>query len=536
MNEKEFNLIEEPWIRVIDFDCNVSEVSLKHLFRNAHNYKDLSGELPTQDFAILRLLLAVLHTVFSRYDTDGNAASFEDEEDAVERWQELWKKGEFPYEVTDNYLEQVKESFWLFHPTRPFYQTEHATIGTEYSAPKLFGNLSESGNKIRLFPSVSGEEKQSMSFSEAARWLIYVNAYDDTAVKPSTEGKENAKKKGISFDSPGVGWLGKIGLISILGNNLFETLMLNLVFLNESKELFEKEKPIWEREIIPDAERVKIALPNNLSELYTLQSRRLFLKREDDKVTGYYLLGGDFFDRENAFVEPMTVWKNTEKKSADIYVPRRHNVSKQFWRDFSSLIMNEEKNRKPGVISWIDLLTEAEVLENRLLGLKIASVQYGDKDFFVNNVFSDSIEMYSSLISQMQSKWQTLVKDSVDFCEVISQKVWHLAKDVNLADGGDFVLKENNCSAKVAANRAKAEFYNLIDVPFRKWLCQINPETDQLFEKRSQWSGECVNYALKLGENIIKQASPSAIFGKGKKSAAKAWNDFIKGVRRIEKR
>lgn len=95
MNDKDFNLLDEPWIRVIDGDCNVHEVSLVGLFEQTHNYKDLCGELPTQDFAMLRLLLAVLHTVFSRYDEDGDERPPEDSDEALERWKVLWENGIF---------------------------------------------------------------------------------------------------------------------------------------------------------------------------------------------------------------------------------------------------------------------------------------------------------------------------------------------------------------------------------------------------------------------------------------------------------
>ena len=79
MNEIEFNLIDEPWIRVMDSNCNVSEVSLKDAILNAHNYKSLSGELPTQDIAVMRLMLAVLHTVYSRADENGNESPLEED-------------------------------------------------------------------------------------------------------------------------------------------------------------------------------------------------------------------------------------------------------------------------------------------------------------------------------------------------------------------------------------------------------------------------------------------------------------------------
>lgn len=123
-----------------------------------------------------------------------------------------------------------------------------------------------------------------MEYAQAARWLLYVNAYDDTSSKP----------KGKGLPSPGVGWLGKLGLIEAVGENLFQTLLLNLTLLKDGRNLWEGEnRPIWERE--PDkAERQEIAVPDNQAELLTLQSRRLLLKRDHDKVVGYYLLGGDF--------------------------------------------------------------------------------------------------------------------------------------------------------------------------------------------------------------------------------------------------
>ena len=68
MKQIEYNLLEERWVRVRGQDYTVQEVSLPDALLHAHEYRDLAGELPTQDAAMLRLLLAVLHTVFSRVD------------------------------------------------------------------------------------------------------------------------------------------------------------------------------------------------------------------------------------------------------------------------------------------------------------------------------------------------------------------------------------------------------------------------------------------------------------------------------------
>ena len=68
MSEIEFNLLDEPWIKVMTEDCTAQEISLTQALWEGHHYRRLAGELPTQDVAILRLLLAVLHTVFYRMD------------------------------------------------------------------------------------------------------------------------------------------------------------------------------------------------------------------------------------------------------------------------------------------------------------------------------------------------------------------------------------------------------------------------------------------------------------------------------------
>ena len=75
-----------------------------------------------------------------------------------------------------------------------------------------------------------------------------------------------------------------------------------------------EEKPLWESDAVRREERTEIPFPDNLAELYTLQSRRVFLERENDTVIRYYLIGGDFFQKENAFMEPMTVWRTPKKE------------------------------------------------------------------------------------------------------------------------------------------------------------------------------------------------------------------------------
>jgi hypothetical protein len=47
MNGKDFNLLDEPWILVMNATDDIEEVSLLDAFRRARTLKGLAGELPT---------------------------------------------------------------------------------------------------------------------------------------------------------------------------------------------------------------------------------------------------------------------------------------------------------------------------------------------------------------------------------------------------------------------------------------------------------------------------------------------------------
>lgn len=513
MKDIEFNLLDEKWILVRKSDCTVDELSLTDALLKSHEYVELAGELPTQNVSILRLMLAVLHTVFSRYSPQGEPSPLYDSDDAADRWKELWNAGRLPEKPIRDYLASVHDRFWLFHPERPFYQTEAAKIGTEYTASKLNGAVSESGNKIRLFCGCTGVQKSELSYSEAARWLLYVNNYDDTSSKP----------KGKNLPSPGAGWLGKLGLITIRGNNLFETLVYNLILLNHKRnfsEVWGPECPAWEPDVPNTAERAEIPMPDNLSELYTLQSRRLWLNRDDnEKVIGYNLLGGDFFEKMDAFIEPMTVWSKVKgnERAGEKFQPRRHDSSVQMWREFSYAFETAEGSHIPGVVLWTKYIKQMLPESRKLISFSIASVQYGDKDFFVNDVFSDSLTFHTDLITEIGEHWRAKITEEIEKCKKSAAALRDLAKDIELAAGSseDTVLK------RAIVERAREQYYYEIDLPFRNWLERIDPNWEIVSEQEEQalreWHETAKRIALRIGQELVESAGTAAIVGRAVK-------------------
>lgn len=103
MKEREFNLLDEPWIKVLRPDLQMDTLSLQDVMLHGQDYKDLGGENALQNFAVLRLLIAVAYTIFSRVDENGkkdDLATIDDLEDAkdaaIGRWSALWNNKQFP--------------------------------------------------------------------------------------------------------------------------------------------------------------------------------------------------------------------------------------------------------------------------------------------------------------------------------------------------------------------------------------------------------------------------------------------------------
>ena len=324
----EFNLLDEGWISVVtDYKGTTKLVGMKEFFENAHEYIALAGDTPTQDFAVMRFLLAVLHTVFSRYDADGKAYEIlemndrmqpiEEPEEYLEEyedllmdtWKDLWNKGKFP-DIVNDYLEEWKDRFNLFDNKYPFYQVTEKEIDVSKinkSAPsEVLGKninrrISESANKIALFsPKYSSDlNKEKMSQDEVARWLLTFQAYSGLSDKVIF-GKEKYKAS--------KGWLFDLGGVFLSSDNLFKTLMLNLQLKNFSNKI---QKPCWEfspEEVVK--QQMSFEPIDNIAELYTVWSRAVCIKDYNpENAFSMSIVKLPEVIHEDQFLEPMTIWR-----------------------------------------------------------------------------------------------------------------------------------------------------------------------------------------------------------------------------------
>lgn len=518
----QFNLLDEKWLIVMSGEKGeTEEVSLKELFDNAHKYKQLAGETPTQDFAVLRLLLAVLHTVFTRFtdmgefyelitiDPDTFQVKEKIEKDDIseykkylyETWKMLWRRKEFP-DIVNVYLEKYRHRFYLIDEKYPVFQfpeigkPDYPYSATDNSINKLNGRILEGDpRKPRLFMS---QYQSGMEYSAAARWLLYTNGY-----APSKSGNPGKKKK---RDSTGVAYLGKLGGIYASGKNLFETLMLNL----NLRESTCTQKPIWE--VDPKIEKFK-ALPDNLAQLFTYPSRQLLLKaNEEDRIIEYRLdlSISNFEYAPNFKIEPLTLWKYDEKldiakwKVKEGYVPKRHDPDKYFWQEMQTFSSIEgEKECNPGIIDWLITL-QGDELVTGLISLNAVAENYIQKDGVVDQQIYDRISENIGLLDKQENGWLARIADEIKNTErVIRNTIVRFAKDI------DKIRNLNNGNIE---KETKRQIFFSIDRIFRNWLISISPQ-DEKNERTQEWKSMLREEIIKQGDKLIQGAGSRDYLG-----------------------
>lgn len=500
MQEREFHLCREPWIYVIDKNYDLRKVNLEEALIHSHQYRGLAGETETQNIAILRLLLAVLHTIFSRRNETGEQKPIDSAKEARRRWKAIWDMGTFPENLIKDYFVDWDDRFWLFDTTYPFYQVP-GIEGTSNPAKKMNGAIVESSNKIQLFSMRSGRKKEELSYDEAARWLVYLQAFDDTAAKKP---------------SPKLCLTGSIGIVAIKGDTFFDTLMLNLTLLKDGKELWGEARPAWEREK-PFTEKLKeIPIPDNQPELLTLQCRRVILHRKNNAVVGYTEAAGEYIERESAFSEQMTFWTTRKKgKELEAIYPKTHSKTRQLWRDFS-VLLGSSGIKSPGVIDWVTMLQNKKTFsKEQFFTFKIVGIEYGSMTCGVVDEFSDSLEMHASLLDDLGVKWQRNIAEEVERCDKLAGLVGILGQNLEKAVGGDGISGNE---------RAKEQAYYRLDVPFRQWLLYVDPEED--LDKQDQhlmkWRDISLSIIRNLGYELVEQAGNAAIVGRVVKEKEKS--------------
>ncbi|WP_280316945.1 type I-E CRISPR-associated protein Cse1/CasA [Nocardia wallacei] len=502
-----FNLLDEPWIVVLGRDGREHVVSILGLFERATEFTAVGGEVPTQGFAVTRLLLAFAHRALQGpVDSD--------------QWQELWEQPVLPIEVFAEYGERLRHRFDLFDPVAPFFQVaDLRTARGEVSGLEKI--VADVPNGEPLFTTRSRRSLQRISAGEAARWLVHTHAFDPSGIKSGAVGDTTVKAgKGYPI---GPGWSGQIGGVLPQGADLRETLLLNLIAFEEQR--FARlggagDVPVWEREDL-DGPVWSERPPAGTVELYTWQTRRIRLVGDRSGVTGVVLANGDRIQPQNRHpLDPHTAWRYSEPQSKKaktvVYMPVTHAAERSVWRGLNALLPSAAGRRTangapqrylaPGVLGWIGELCASEVLPGSYRpAIGVVGVEYGAQNATYAEIVEDALPVSVMLLREDDPAAGQVAVNAVTDADKAANAVWRLAENIARAAGAE--------PKAGAGERAQEQVYAALDAPYRRWLAALVPDSD-LIVARTEWQHTVRRSVAAIARDLVTAAPPAAWTGR----------------------
>ncbi len=502
-----FDLVHQPWIPCRERDGIVVEAGILHTFGRAHELAGLSGDVPTQTFALTRLLLAVLHGAL-----DGPRD--------LDDWEKLWRAEELPVELIASYLSRYRARFDLLHPETPFMQVAdlRTAKGEVSDLSKLIADVP---NGVPFFTTRLGGPL-SLSLAEGARWLVHCQAFDPSGIKSGAAGDPRVKGgKGYPI---GVAWSGLLGGVLLQGRTLKETLLLNLLAADfaEHPRDPDVDRPLWEREPAGAAEEVEGGrAPTGPVDLYTWQSRRIRLALAGDRITGVLIANGEKLTPQNKqHLEPHTAWRRSEAQERKpgvtglVYMPREHDPDRAIWRGLESLLPGLSSRQKatgggraisPAVLEWLGHLSNTRAIEpGAPVQVRAIGMVYGSNSSVVDDIVHDTLALPALLAQRDAEALAGVAQSCVRAAEEAARAAGNLAGDLAAAAGGDGAGPRSRTIEGVHAR---------LDPLFRTWLIGLGPQADPTGQQET-WHREVADLVRDAGRDLLRDVPPACWEGR----------------------
>lgn len=521
MKNPEYNLLDEPWIPVRLLDGTIADVGLLELLRRTTEIADLACELPTQNIAIQRLVLAIAYRVAPPRD--------------ARDWARQWDDGA-PTEQMIEYLERWRDRFFLFGGRFPFMQV--ADLRTAKDAVSGLEKLiADVPNGEQFFTTRHGRALACIPPSEAARWLVHAQAYDPSGIRSGAVGDSHVKGgKGYPI---GPSWCGHLGLVWLKGKDLDETLVLNLV-PTDAAQLRGVESSTewgacsWEVSEAESAVRGDYSLldpsgtPRDISipRLLTWHSRRVRLVGNREGVTGVVLAQGDKLAPQQMHrYEPQSLWRystpQSKKFKQDVYMPRKYEAGRALWRNLPgtlptvTTVQGVDKQPKQeflpsATLSFHYQLDNAsiETTYPKVMRIQAVGVTYGPQEATFEDIYSDELTLSVAVMRVEHEDLSAEIDRQVRLTEEIARDVGNLAANLVRAAG-----ESGEGAGDGARDRAKELFFSAVDTDFRTWLTQVDGR-ESARDAGRRWECTLRQHATDVQAVLVRGASSSAIIGR----------------------
>jgi CRISPR system Cascade subunit CasA len=346
----EFNLVDQPWIPCLMLETGEArELSLRETLTQAHRVRELFDDSPLVTIALHRFLLAVLHACF-RGPRD------------FDEWKSLWANKRWDETKINQYLDGWKHRLDLFDAERPFYQVppmkkentgkkaakkkeevNTAPESVEFHPIALLAHEAATGNNATLFDHRFNDAPRVVGPAEAARYLIARQAF--------SVGGGVSQPFNLSHAPLASGFT-----VLAQGDDLFETLALNLMAYTNERPLTGRNKPfddapVWEQDP-PDEPDDKGTRPRGYVDYLTWQSRRIYLEPEGEAplVRRCQLQQKLKLSDQPLLFDPFKCYDFERDDKGNDKAAKAFNLSpsKAVWRD-SHALFQQVKDEKKGV-------------------------------------------------------------------------------------------------------------------------------------------------------------------------------------------
>lgn len=331
----QFILTDEKWIPCVMDNGTAHDLSLRESLNEAHHIREIFDPSPLVTAALHRLLLAVLHRNFRV--------------NSLADWKMLWQQRRFDEEKLNTYFDRWWSRFDLLHAERPFYQRSSLTLSKRMPLKRLGWEFA-AGNNGTLFDHSWDEDRPAVAPAVAARWVIATQCFAASAGR-GEKGQLHTK------DSP---WT-RGAIILVQGDNLFETLALNLLSLHRTDFLSTQDDlPVWESD--EDWQPAHDQTPRGLLEYLTWQSRSIRLLPDEQGALRECFFAQGRALPEDFRNEPMYAYRRNREQGLIIW---SFNEFRVLWRDSHALfnLSDEAPFRVPQAFHQLARLVREGFLE-----------------------------------------------------------------------------------------------------------------------------------------------------------------------------
>lgn len=504
----DFNLVENPWVRVQFLNGEIKDLSLREVFELSPQIRRLAHDNALIDTSVL----AVLEAIFMR----AIVLSFEDLDELPDtsRWlKKMMGAPEANLQLIFDYLDQpkIKNRFNLFDEEAPFMQVAGLTVSSGDSKDVSERLIFDS--KYDYFSMRAGKKKNSLSKAESAQYLISCHAYAYAGMLPKGIGDTRKANPNGCIPPMGTGWFGNTGKVILHGDSLWETFLLNLPI----KEVFSEDDeapedlPVWEHEPDTAAPRnLEMTIPTGPCDVLTWQSRRvLLILSEDGIVQRVIIANGDkisdrFIDGANRF-DPWTGYrfsKNQSSKTEKVFMPLHHSSDATVWRGAEALVIlrdnSEYANYKPETVSQM-----GRYFKDKKVIVQLVGAVYGKNNSIFETAIDESLTMELALISNEKHSVQDVVLESIRKSMDAAEAVGQYAGNLLVAAGKKYESRGS----------AKESLLNKLETAFRIWLANVSTSQDAE-ELSKKWQLQAQNIIWQEVETLAQGAGQKAITGR----------------------